>query len=233
MGSRSSAGPRSQRAKAAQRTPLTVVKLGGSLAAAGSSLPAWLALVARFAGRVVLVPGGGPFADQVRALQGRWGFDEATAHHLALLAMEQYGRLLSGLSPELRPAASRAALRRALRDAVVPVWMPTQMVLGRPEIPASWDVTSDSLALWLAAALDAPRVCLVKSAPAPAETAAATGSLAAAALAARGLVDAAFPDFLARGRVSAWYLGPDQQRALAAGLEGLGDPGLAIVGAGR
>ena len=41
---------------------MRVVKLGGSLSGA-PELKAWLAALAGAAGRVVLVPGGGPFAD--------------------------------------------------------------------------------------------------------------------------------------------------------------------------
>ena len=68
---------------------------------------------------------------------------------------------------------------------------------GRDDtIRASWEVTSDSLALILATRLGAARLVLVKAAAVPA-------GLDPAGLAALGLVDAAFPD-LARafaGRV--------------------------------
>jgi aspartokinase-like uncharacterized kinase len=165
-----------------------VVKLGGSLA--GSALlTVWLDAIATGGGRLVLVPGGGPFADQVRESQRRWSFDDATAHHLALLAMEQYGLMLAGLQPRLHPAASRAEIRRVLAAGDVPVWLPTRMALGRPEIPESWDVTSDSLAAWLAAQLGAEGLLLVKS------VAVAVGSTVED-LAHRGVVDPLLAGFL-------------------------------------
>ena len=142
-------------------------------------------------------------------MQQRWRFDDPTAHHLALLAMEQFGRMLAGLRPGLASADSRAAIRRALRDGRVPVWMPTAMVLGRPEIAESWEVTSDSLALWLAGEIGARRVILVKSAPAP------SGPLTALDLARRGLVDPAFPAFLEKSRCEAFYTGPEQGETYA------------------
>jgi aspartokinase-like uncharacterized kinase len=200
-----------------------VVKLGGSLAGS-SALADWLETLRAGAGRVVLVPGGGPFADQVRAAQRQTGFDDRVAHHLALLAMEQFGRMLAGLAPDLlMAAASRQAIRQALRQGAVPVWLPTRMALGRPEIPESWDVASDSLALWLAGRLGARELVLIKSAPAPA------GSLSAAGLAARGLIDAAFPAFLAKTQCRAWYAGPDGRARLAAGLSGDSEPGTPIA----
>jgi aspartokinase-like uncharacterized kinase len=168
--------------------PLWVVKLGGSLGA-GTHLADWLATLATGGGRVVLVPGGGGFADAVRAMQRRWGFADAVAHRLALLAMEQYGLMLAGLQPGLRPAGTRAAISRALAAGEVPVWMPTRMALGRQDIPESWDVTSDSLAAWLAAALAADALVLVKSVPvAPGST--------AEDLARQGVVDPLLPRFL-------------------------------------
>ena len=140
-----------------------VVKLGGSLAG-GDRLRPWLRALA---GRsdLVLVPGGGPFADQVRAAQSRWEFDDATAHHLALLAMEQFGRMLCALQPGLTPAASAEAIQEALRSGTIPVWVPAPMVLADPSVPPSWEMTSDSLAAWLCARLGAGALLLVKSAP--------------------------------------------------------------------
>ena len=66
---------------------LTVIKLGGSHAFA-PQLKDWIGAVAAQAGRIVLVPGGGPFADAVRDAQARMGFDDGAAHRMALLAME-------------------------------------------------------------------------------------------------------------------------------------------------
>ncbi len=201
---------------------LTVVKLGGSLAAGGPPL-AWIDALAAGAGRVVLVPGGGPFADQVRLLQSRWAFSDETADHLALLAMEQYGRVLADLHPQLVPADGEAAIRAALRDGRVPVWLPLPMARAGAELPRSWTVTSDSLALWLANAIGAARVVLVKSAAPPAVP------RPAADLARAGLIDEAFPGLLAAGRAEAWCLGPEQAELLSQALSNDGEPGTRIL----
>jgi aspartokinase-like uncharacterized kinase len=164
-----------------------VVKLGGSLATS-DQLPCWLDALA---GRsdLVLVPGGGPFADQVRAAQARWGFDDTAAHHLALLAMEQFGRMLCALQAGLAPAATLGAMRVLMRQGETPVWMPTRMVLADPLIAPSWDVTSDSLAAWLCGRIAASGLLLVKSAPlegAPTDP---------GALSETGIVDRSFPAY--------------------------------------
>jgi aspartokinase-like uncharacterized kinase len=192
--------------------PLTVLKLGGSHAFA-QHLRDWLVAIARGAGHVVVVPGGGPFADAVRAAQAKMEFDEAAAHHMALLAMEQYGRALASLAPRFRPAETLAAIRRLLREEQVPVWAPTRMVLAARDIPCSWEVTSDSLALWLARRLGAARVVLVKHVDLDADP------IRAADLVGRGTVDPAFTRFLAG--VEASIVGPaDHAMAAAAWQNG-------------
>lgn len=140
-----------------------VVKLGGSLANS-EELPLWLNVIATAgAGTVVLVPGGGPWADEVRAAQKSEGFDDRVAHRKALWAMEQYGQVLAATRPEFVLADSIVGIREVLKNNQVPVWMPYEMVVADPSIPESWDVTSDSLSAWLAGELNAVALLLVKS----------------------------------------------------------------------
>lgn len=194
--------------------PLLVVKLGGSLAFSPKRHP-WLRAAAAGAGRVVLVPGGGPFADAVRAAQAPMGFDDRAAHRMALLAMAQYGLALAALSPALALAENPAEIGRALSAGRVPVWSPWPALRDDPEVAESWDVTSDSLALLLARRLEASGLLLVKSrAPAP--------GMAVTAMVADALLDPAFPRFLDGFRGEVFVAGPDDARHLAEGrLSGL------------
>jgi 5-(aminomethyl)-3-furanmethanol phosphate kinase len=200
---------------------VTVVKLGGSHAGS-QRLGGWLDALAGCGGRVVLIPGGGAFADAVRQAQPKLGFDDATAHHMALLAMEQYGRALASLRRGFRIAASITAIRCALRDGRVPVWAPTAMVLRAKEIPASWDVTSDSLAAWLAGQIGVRRLLLIKY------TAHGDAPASAADLAACGVVDRAFPRFLAASGAEASIAGAADHAGAAAILRSGGFVGVRI-----
>ncbi len=196
-----------------------MVKLGGSHAFA-PHLRAWLRAIEAAAGRVVLVPGGGPFADAVRAAQPAMGFDDAAAHDMALLAMAQYGRALTSLASGLVLAGSLDAMRAAIAASRVPVWSPTAMLRGT-DIPESWSVTSDSLALHLAHLLDAGRVVLVKHRAAEADA-------DVAALAREGLVDDGIPPLprrLSPGWCRSWVrpmwrCWHDRSRAAAPGRRG-------------
>jgi 5-(aminomethyl)-3-furanmethanol phosphate kinase len=182
-------------------TSLTVVKLGGSHAFS-PRLRAWVAAIVRGAGRVVLVPGGGPFADAVRTAQPPMGFGDGTAHRMALLAMEQYGLALAALDDRLVPADDEDAIHDGLRQRRVPVWMPSTMARGASDIAESWDVTSDSLAAWLARRLGARRLVLIKQV-------AVDGAASIAVLSERGIIDPALRGVLQGSDVELIILGPD------------------------
>jgi dihydroneopterin aldolase len=189
----------------------TVVKLGGSHAFA-ESLQAWLSAVEAGAGRTVLVTGGGPFADAVRQAQRRMGFDDDAADEMALLAMEQYAIAVAALGRLLAVVDSLSGIRSALRDGLVPVWAPRRMVRRADDVPASWDVTSDSLAAWLAGRVGARHLLLVKRVDAGAEP------IGAESLAASGIVDAAFPRFLAASSAEGFLVGPGEEADLSEAL---------------
>ncbi|HWH92943.1 MAG TPA: hypothetical protein VNT03_03700 [Baekduia sp.] len=141
---------------------LTVVKVGGGLArAAGDG--ALRALCTRIgeAGtrhRLLVVPGGGQFADAVREHDRRFGLRLQTAHRMAILAMEQFGWALA----DLIPGAACCAELGSGRKGVVSVLLPAALLAEHDPLPASWDVTSDSIAAWVAGVAGAQRLVLVK-----------------------------------------------------------------------
>ncbi len=142
-----------------------IVKLGGSLALS-NALPKWLTTISQcHEDKIMVVPGGGVFADHVRTAQQRLDFDDRTAHQMALLAMQQYGLMLRGLDSAFEPVFSLELISKVLAEDRVPIWMPDDRMLDRAGINASWDITSDSLSLWLANKLSVNHLVLVKSVP--------------------------------------------------------------------
>ncbi len=188
----------------------TVVKLGGSFALS-PHLREWIAAIAARAGGIVVVPGGGPFADVVRIAQAPMGFDDRAAHRMGLLAMEQYACAIASLDERLSPADSLESIRHGLANGKVPVWLPVRMALAEASIPQSWDVTSDSLAAWLAGKIGAQRLVLVK------HVEAMENAMRAADLTARNIVDNAFMDFLAASGVPAFIIRPGEHGAVRRG----------------
>ena len=144
-----------------------IVKLGGSFAQDARLVP-WLSMLAELGGgRVTVVPGGGPFADAVRASQGQWHFADLPAHNMAVLGMAQVAHLFHALEPRLALAADEEGIRRVLHAGQPALWLPTMALRDAPDLLTNWEVTSDSLALWLARLVNAERLVVVKSCAIP------------------------------------------------------------------
>jgi aspartokinase-like uncharacterized kinase len=188
-----------------------VVKLGGSLAET-KRLAHILALVAQARTPIVVVPGGGTFADAVRRAQADYGFPDASAHRMALLAMHQTGLMMAALQPRLKPVETLAGVRRMAGGARIPVWLPLKLVDRDGRIAADWSTTSDGLAARLAERLGRAPVVLVKSCRIPKEA-------SVASLARDGVVDPTFAAIVDRARLDWHVLGVGDEAELAALLK--------------
>jgi aspartokinase-like uncharacterized kinase len=188
-----------------------VVKLGGSVVRS-PELPSWLDVIAASPQPIIVVPGGGALADEVRASQSNLGFGDASAHRMALLAMDQLAWAVAGLRQGLEVGATEADLQAALDRGSVAVWAPYTLIAERTDIEESWRLTSDSLALWLASRVGASRCYLIKSILRQRKR------LGAEQLAREGIVDEAFPSVLKESRVPSFLLGRGDQDAFASAL---------------
>jgi aspartokinase-like uncharacterized kinase len=141
---------------------------------------------------------------------------------MAVLGMEQFGRLLSELIPGAARCDDVAAAARAANGRAA-VLLPAALALD--ELPASWEVTSDSIAAWVAGKAGAGRLVLVKhvdglfaqwpaqGGPIARMTAAELGALAPAG------VDAHLPKVLEHARFETWVVSGRDPRRLAELLE--------------
>ncbi len=143
---------------------LLVVKVGGGLAGIPGALARTGQAIARaaVARRLVVIPGGGPFADQVRAFDRREGLTPTAAHWMAILAMDQYAYAVADRIPGAVTVDDRAGIETTHAAGAVPVLLPTRWLRAADELPHSWEVTSDSLAAYLATLLRATELVLVK-----------------------------------------------------------------------
>jgi 5-(aminomethyl)-3-furanmethanol phosphate kinase len=105
---------------------------------------------------VLVVPGGGPFADAVRAVDAQVRLADDVAHALALRAMDQLGMLLAPM------LAGAELLSGLIAPRALALLLAAPAFADRPEVPESWAVTSDSLAVLAAAAIGAEEVVLLK-----------------------------------------------------------------------
>lgn len=90
---------------------------------------------------ILIIPGGWVFADMIRELE----LDDTTAHWMAVEAMDLYGHYISSFGIEsIEPS------QFGFDVSGVNVLLPYRLLRKYDELPHSWEVTSDSIALWVA-----------------------------------------------------------------------------------
>ena len=190
---------------------LTVVKVGGGLsrAAGDGALRTLCSALGRLGERhpLLVMPGGAGFADAVRDADRRFGLRAPTSHRMAILGMEQFGWLLSDLVPGAVRCSDLSGVGAGRTTVLLPAALPLHA------LPASWDVTSDSIAAWVADRVGAGRLVLVKEVdglyadwPPRGEPLARLTVAELAALGAGG-VDAYLPTLLEGARFETWVIG--------------------------
>ena len=185
---------------------LVIVKIGGGVLSHPACFDAVLRAIDASTGRPLLVvPGGGPFADAVRGVDADVRLADTTAHWMAILAMDQYAHLIASRLSRGRLVEEASAIDGARRSGRVPVLAPYRWLREADPLPHSWDVTSDSIAAWIAGAVGAAQLVLVKPPGARGDR----------------LVDAHFRQVLPAG-LSAAIVAADEHEALASALLGGG-----------
>jgi 5-(aminomethyl)-3-furanmethanol phosphate kinase len=141
-----------------------VVKVGGGLTAIPGALERACTAIARLARTtpVIVLPGGGPLADAVRELQRRMAASDDAAHWMAILAMDQFAHVLAERIEQAVLIEEPGGLAAVLDSGGIPVLAVYRWMRAADVLPHSWDVTSDSIAAFVAGAVDAQRLVLIK-----------------------------------------------------------------------
>lgn len=141
-----------------------VIKIGGSLSRIPHALERVCAAVegASLTCPLIVVPGGGPFADAVRSFERRLQISPDAAHWMAILAMDQYAHVLVERIKAAELVEEPGALLEALGRGSIAVLAPSRWMRSADVLPHTWDVTSDSIAAFVAGACGATRLVLVK-----------------------------------------------------------------------
>lgn len=140
-----------------------IVKIGGSLAEEPASLKALcqeLSVLAK-THRILVVPGGGRFADVVREFDQVFNLSDVTAHEMAILGMNEFGLFLSDITPNSCTSYALEKARKLSATGVLPILLPSRLMFHADRLEYSWDVTSDSIAAHIAGLLHAEKLILV------------------------------------------------------------------------
>ncbi|TRZ89167.1 MAG: amino acid kinase [Methanosarcinales archaeon] len=125
---------------------MIVVKLGGSLIDRAKEIVREIIYYSDKSGQAILiVPGGSVFADTVRKVKA----SNEASHWMAILAMEQYGYLIADGSE------AKIVDNISIEDVGTYILLPYALLKKKDELPHTWDVTSDTIAAWVAHKLGA------------------------------------------------------------------------------
>ncbi|MBS7618318.1 amino acid kinase [Candidatus Bathyarchaeota archaeon] len=140
-----------------------VIKIGGSLSKDPPTLKALCQFIGALAEnyRIMVVPGGGKFADAVRECDRLYRLPATITHKMAILAMDQYGLMISSLIPNSFTTYSLRESCRA-KGGKLPVLLPSRLMFFMNPLENSWRITSDSIAAFIAAKARAQNLILAK-----------------------------------------------------------------------
>ncbi len=180
---------------------IRVVKIGGSLFDYPDLAVAWDQWVSGESKMTtIIIAGGGPYADLVRQWDKQFPLNEETAHWMCVTSMTITAVLLHQQLPRTRLIDDWQSLRawvasgnqqEAAIFSVEPFLKTVEPSLPGDLLPATWEVSSDSIAARVAEVLSAEELVLAKSASV------SPGS-DWQQLADEGFVDQHFPEMAAR-----------------------------------
>ena len=141
-----------------------VIKVGGSLAENPPVLTTLCNKLDELSKRhsLTVVPGGSKFAEAVRKFDQKYNLSSYAAHKMAILGMDQFGLLLSQIINSSYTTYSLSDAKQLSERKVLPVLLPTNLMFKEAPFEPSWDVTSDSIAAYVASQLNAVKIILVK-----------------------------------------------------------------------
>jgi hypothetical protein len=80
---------------------------------------------------------------------------------MAILGMDQFGLLLAQIIPNSCATYSLNDVKQLSESGVAPIFLPSRLMFQENPLEASWDVTSDSIAAYVASRLKADKVILI------------------------------------------------------------------------
>ena len=144
---------------------MILFKLGGSLLNSGF-MKIWIKFITdHLKSRAIIIPGGGLFANHVRAVQKDYYLENDIAHDMALYSMSQMGLLISSMDRRnLHFCNTKHEISKVLEDNKVPIIGSFDFLKTRiGSSNKNWSITSDSIALLISEELQLNTLIIVKS----------------------------------------------------------------------
>ncbi|MFX1400658.1 MAG: hypothetical protein ACFE8V_05350 [Promethearchaeota archaeon] len=110
--------------------------------------------------KIILIPGGGSVANFVRQIYNEFEFSEELAHWIAVYSMNFNGIELKKKFPHLDIVDDIKNILK--KNKIFAIFLPYKFLKLTDKLPHSWDVTSDSITLYLAHELKLDQCFLLK-----------------------------------------------------------------------
>ncbi|MBM3712284.1 MAG: hypothetical protein FJW56_02420 [Actinobacteria bacterium] len=110
--------------------------------------------------KIVVIPGGGELADKIREIYNKHKIPDDLAHWMAILCMDINGIYVSGINKKFVTVESMRKCKSELNRGNVPVFLTFNFLREKDDLPKSWDVTSDSISLYVSRLLGANLILL-------------------------------------------------------------------------
>ncbi|MFX1363562.1 MAG: hypothetical protein ACFFCE_11130 [Promethearchaeota archaeon] len=110
--------------------------------------------------KIIIIPGGGTFANFIRKVYTELKFTEEIAHFMGIISMNYNGLELSRNFPDIEVIENFSKLKKI--SNTISIFLPYEYFKEHDNLPHSWDVTSDSIAIHLAKELELSECYLIK-----------------------------------------------------------------------
>ena len=135
-----------------------VLKIGGSWITNPKLKTLIRRLEKKKKGKIIIVAGGGCFADSVRFAFKKTKMSEKLANTLALKSTEIFCSYLKNINKKLYLTTDKRFKENSLN-----VWLPSVILSNEKSFKRNWDSTSDSVAAWLSDNIKADGLVFIKS----------------------------------------------------------------------
>ena len=110
--------------------------------------------------KIILIPGGGLLANFVRNIYREFKINDELAHWMAIYSMDYNGIELKRKFSHLQIYEDYEKLEK--ESKALSIFLPYKYLKSKNELPHTWDVTSDSITLYLAKKFGVPECFLIK-----------------------------------------------------------------------
>ncbi len=111
--------------------------------------------------KIIIIPGGGSFANFVRRIDEELELGADLAHWMAIYSINYNGVILNRKYPDLETIEELKTFQDAKQ--MFCIFLPYSFLRKDDTLPHNWDVTSDSIALYVANKLKLSRCFLIKN----------------------------------------------------------------------